>query len=87
MSISAYRIWSVSGRVIWRQNTIIPLRLPYRVREEKYKPNKDYLVYYPQVEGMSNQQEQQRVKTELKNCLLGYRRRTSLITRTAAISM
>ncbi|MFH5183878.1 WG repeat-containing protein [Paenibacillus sp. TAB 01] len=55
-----------SGRVIWRQNTVIPLRPPYKVREEKYKPNKDYLVYYPQVEGMANQNAQQEVNRKLK---------------------
>ncbi|UQZ80859.1 KWG Leptospira [Paenibacillus konkukensis] len=55
-----------AGQVIWRTNTVIPLREPYRVREEKYKPNKDYLVYYPQVEGMGDQHAQQKVNARLK---------------------
>ena len=55
-----------SGRVIWHQNTIIPLRLTYKVKEEKYKPNKDYLVYYPQLEGMRDRATQQHVNERLK---------------------
>ncbi|MCQ6560048.1 WG repeat-containing protein [Paenibacillus mendelii] len=55
-----------AGRVIWRQNTIIPLREPYRVREEKYNPNRDYLVYYPQVEGMADLAAQRAVNDKLK---------------------
>lgn len=43
-----------SGRLVWAQNTVIPLTPPYQVHELKYKPNRDYLVYYPQVEGMAN---------------------------------
>ncbi|GAE05518.1 WG repeat-containing protein [Paenibacillus sp. JCM 10914] len=37
------------GEVIWQQNTVIPLRPPYMVREGKYDPSPNYLVYYPQV--------------------------------------
>ncbi|WP_282942139.1 WG repeat-containing protein [Paenibacillus sp. RC67] len=55
-----------SGRVIWHQNTTIPLRLTYKVKEEKYKPNKDYLIYYPQLEGMRDRATQHRVNDRLK---------------------
>lgn len=55
-----------AGQIIWRQNTIVPLHPPYRVREEKYKPNRDYLVYYPQVEGLTNQAEQIALNAKLK---------------------
>lgn len=41
------------GKQVWSENTIIPLRQPYSVLEKKYKPNKDYLVYYPVIEGIS----------------------------------
>lgn len=58
--------WTKDGQSVWRQNSIIPLRDPYRVREVKYNPNKDYLVYYPQLEGMSNPNTQQNVNTKLK---------------------
>ncbi|WP_127540046.1 WG repeat-containing protein [Paenibacillus illinoisensis] len=56
-----------AGQIIWRQNTIVPLQPPYRVREEKYKPNIDYLVYYPQVEGLTDQAAQLALNLKLRN--------------------
>jgi hypothetical protein len=51
------------GKLIWKQNTIIPLNHDYSVIENKYKPNKDYLVYYPQIKGVENQESvNQRLK-------------------------
>ncbi|WP_219837327.1 WG repeat-containing protein [Paenibacillus sp. R14(2021)] len=55
-----------AGRIIWKQNTVIPLQPPYFVKEMKYKPNPDYLVYYPQVEGMASGAAQATVNTRLK---------------------
>lgn len=55
-----------NGGVVWQPSTVIPLRPPYQVREEKYKPNKDYLVYYPQVEGMSDPLTAAKVNAKLK---------------------
>ncbi|WP_458414714.1 WG repeat-containing protein [Schinkia sp. CFF1] len=55
-----------SGALVWRQNRLIPLNQQYKVVEKKYKPNKDYLVYYPQVEGMASVSAQQKVNEELK---------------------
>ncbi|REE69618.1 WG repeat protein [Paenibacillus taihuensis] len=54
------------GRIIWAQNVVIPLAPPYAVKEEKYNPNPDYLVYYPQVEGMADQAAMRRVNAKLK---------------------
>ncbi|GAA0719572.1 hypothetical protein GCM10008905_07800 [Clostridium malenominatum] len=54
------------GKVIWRQNIIIPLNKQYKVLEEKYKPNKDYLVYYPQVMGMDNKDIEKNANDKLK---------------------
>lgn len=45
------------GQVIWKQNSIIPLNNEVVVIENKYKPNKDYLVYYPKLKGIENQEE------------------------------
>jgi hypothetical protein len=59
-----------AGDVIWNQNTIIPLNNQYEVIEVKYKPNKDYLVYYPQVEGMENKAAENIVNQELKQLSL-----------------
>ncbi|WP_134685786.1 WG repeat-containing protein [Brevibacillus migulae] len=55
-----------SGKLIYAQNTLIPLRGDYRVREEKYAPNKDYLVYYPQIEGIKDRSAEQRINQMLK---------------------
>ncbi len=54
-----------SGRLVWTQNTVIPLTPPYRVRELKYKPNKDYLVYYPQVDGITPPSVREQVNRRL----------------------
>ncbi|WP_216828584.1 WG repeat-containing protein [Alkalihalobacterium elongatum] len=50
-----------SGKLIWKPNTIIPLNGAYKVREVKFSPNKDYLVYYPQIEGMKNKVRQEEI--------------------------
>jgi hypothetical protein len=49
-----YRLYYFNniGELIWKQNTIIPLNRQFSVVEEKYRPNKDYLVYYPQIKGV-----------------------------------
>lgn len=56
-----------AGKVVWKQNTIIILNDQYSVKEEKYKPNKDYLVYYPKIKGMKNKQAQISVNNKLKD--------------------
>jgi hypothetical protein len=43
-----------TGELLWKQATILPLNNQYSVVEYKYKPNKDYLVYFPQLEGLEN---------------------------------
>lgn len=55
-----------NGTLVYKQNTTIPLNDKYSVIEEKYKPNKDYLVYYPRIEGMENNQVQSNVNEKLK---------------------
>ncbi|WCK52654.1 WG repeat-containing protein [Aneurinibacillus sp. Ricciae_BoGa-3] len=54
------------GNLIWKQNKRIVLNHVYSVQEEKFKPNKDYLVYYPQVEGFLNREMQRSVNNQLK---------------------
>lgn len=56
-----------AGNLIYAQNTLIPLRGRYQVREEKYAPNPDYLVYYPQIEGMTNRTDEARINQLLKD--------------------
>ncbi len=54
------------GNLVWKQNTIIPLTSRYRVLEKLSEPNKDYLVYYPQVDGIKNEKAQITVNKRLK---------------------
>lgn len=58
--------FDMNGRIFYRQNIIIPLNYMYRVREEEYKPNKNYIIYYPQVEGMKNSVLENSVNERLK---------------------
>lgn len=55
-----------AGNIVWKPNTLIPLNQKYVIYEKKYSPNKDYLVYYPQIEGMDNVIAQRNVNRRLK---------------------
>ncbi|WNF36744.1 WG repeat-containing protein [Bacillaceae bacterium IKA-2] len=54
------------GKLVWRQNTIIPITNRYRVLEKMYQPNIDYLVFYPKVDGLKNEKVQVQVNEKLK---------------------
>jgi Protein of unknown function (DUF3298)./KWG Leptospira. len=54
------------GNIVWKQDTIIPLNNQYFVKEEKYKSNKDYLVYYPQIQGIKDINAQNSANNKLK---------------------
>ncbi|UQZ32337.1 hypothetical protein C2I18_01500 [Paenibacillus sp. PK3_47] len=58
------------GKQVWRQNGVIPLRPPYSVLEKKYKPNRDYLVYYPVVEGIASSEVSREVNDKLRSLSL-----------------
>lgn len=53
------------GTLIWEEPTEVVLRTPYKIKEELYEPNEAYIVYYPKIEGMSNQVEQQAINLSL----------------------
>jgi hypothetical protein len=55
--------YNQNGELIWKQPAILPLSKQLFVYEQKYRPNKDYLVYYPQLQGVANQA---RVNKELR---------------------
>ena len=59
-----------NGKQVWKQNSVIPLRPPYTVLEKKYKPNADYLVYYPIVEGIANAEVSRQVNEKLRTLSL-----------------
>ncbi|MBU8907626.1 WG repeat-containing protein [Desertibacillus haloalkaliphilus] len=54
------------GEVVYKPNSLFPLNDQYRIRMKKYNPNKDYLVYYPHVEGLHNENAQEQVNAYLK---------------------
>lgn len=58
---------SLSGKVIYMQNTDIFLKDTYVVKEVKYKPNINYLVYYPQIDGMEDKKAQVQVNKKLRD--------------------
>ncbi|NFD30666.1 DUF3298 domain-containing protein [Clostridium botulinum] len=69
--IKAYVDYKISyfdkeGNLIWEENSVISLNNQYKVIEEKYKPNKDYLVYYPKVQGMGDKALEDEVNNRLK---------------------
>lgn len=55
-----------SGKLKWSESKTIKLDKKYSIAEEKYKPNRDYLVYYPQVQGMDLKTAQYIVNKKLK---------------------
>lgn len=54
------------GKLVWKQNTVIPLNRQYRVIEKEYTPREGYYVYYPQIDGMPKFTVQKRVNEQLK---------------------
>ncbi|RSK26021.1 DUF3298 domain-containing protein [Bacillus sp. HMF5848] len=54
------------GKLLYRENMVITLNRQYAVKVRKFKPNTNYLVYYPQVQGMPNGTMERRVNEELK---------------------
>lgn len=55
-----------TGKIVWQQNTVIPLNAQYQVLEEKYKLDQNYLVYYPQISGIKNDELQNKINAQLK---------------------
>jgi hypothetical protein len=59
------RYYLPKGTLVWSQNQIITLNNRYRVIERKFNPNKDYLVFYPEIQGMRFEAMQKKVNTRL----------------------
>ncbi|ARK32297.1 WG repeat-containing protein [Halalkalibacter krulwichiae] len=55
-----------AGNIVYQPNTVFPLDDQYRIHIRKYSPNKDYLVYYPQIEGMTNGEAEKNVNAILR---------------------
>ncbi|PYZ97691.1 hypothetical protein CR205_03605 [Alteribacter lacisalsi] len=55
-----------NGRMVWAQNTVIPLSGTVYIQEMKYRPDPNYLVYYPQFRGIPDSTGEQRVNRKLR---------------------
>jgi hypothetical protein len=55
-----------AGAIIWRQKGNVTLNEQYTVKEKKHKPNRNFLVYYPQIKGMKNNKIEDLVNKKLK---------------------
>ncbi|TMW72897.1 WG repeat-containing protein [Alteribacter natronophilus] len=55
-----------NGRLVWAQNTVIPLSGTVYIQEMKYRPDPNYLIYYPQFRGMPDQAGERSVNKELR---------------------
>lgn len=55
-----------SGKIIYRSNSTIELNDKYSVTAVKYKPNINYLIYEPKVNGISDEKVQKDVNLKLK---------------------
>lgn len=56
-----------SGVIVWKPKTEICLNDQYIVNEHKYKPNKDFLIYYPQFNEMTDKKTQAKINQTLKD--------------------
>lgn len=55
------------GELVWRQNQMLPLNDQSAIKEIKYKPNRDYLAYFPQITVMYSEETQTKVNKSLKD--------------------
>lgn len=62
-----------AGEIIWEPKKSFPLGSSYLIKEEKCKPNGQYIVYYPEVEGMRNNTAEHRVNMRLTQLAEAYK--------------
>lgn len=55
-----------SSKIIYEPNKVIPLDKKYSVVKEKYKPNINYLIYNPQVKGVTRKKIENEINIKLK---------------------
>jgi Protein of unknown function (DUF3298)/WG containing repeat len=61
--------YDLLGRLIYQENQVIPLRQKKQIIINTYKPNKDYLVYYPQLAGFYDQRLEKEINNRIKQAL------------------
>lgn len=55
-----------SGKIMYKPSEIIKLNNKYFVINMKYKPNINYLIYYPKVEGVKSKKVERSINSKLK---------------------
>lgn len=55
------------GEIVYKPSEFAKLKIGVTVFEVKYKPNRNYLVYYPKLSGITDPVVQNEVNTKLKN--------------------
>lgn len=55
-----------TGDIIWNEEGNIKLNDQYAIQEEKYKPVKNYIVYYPQISGIKDSGISKMVNAKLR---------------------
>lgn len=55
------------GNIIYKPEECTKLKIGVTVCEAKYKPNRNYLVYYPQLSGIADQDVQNSINAKLKS--------------------
>ncbi|AJA49357.1 hypothetical protein CPAST_c32910 [Clostridium pasteurianum DSM 525 = ATCC 6013] len=54
-----------NGDIIWKQNTEVILKDQYKIQEIKYNPNRNYLLYYPEVLGIRDKKRQRHINKKI----------------------
>lgn len=52
--------------ILWQENTTYPLTDSILVKEIKYRPNRNVLVYYPRIEGLADETAQLEINAKLQ---------------------
>lgn len=56
-----------AGNIVYKPEESAKLKIGVTVYEKKYKPNRNYLVYYPQLSGIGDESIQNSINERLKN--------------------
>ncbi|MCR4435883.1 MAG: WG repeat-containing protein [Clostridiales bacterium] len=55
-----------NGNVIWQSKADVVLNGQYTIEEMKYRPNRNYLAYYPRISGIADETARQEINEKLE---------------------
>lgn len=64
---------ALDGSLIWKASEVTTLSNGSTIRSVKVKPNKYDVIYYPELEGLSNAEVQTQINNKLKNLFTAHR--------------